>query len=69
MANNKNIPDNDIDLNDEDPQGFENTHEMRRRNARNAGRQFREKLAEADAAQEREPLLSPAVKGIIGIAE
>ncbi|MBO5576165.1 MAG: SH3 domain-containing protein [Ruminococcus sp.] len=67
MANNKNIPDNDIDLNDEDPQGFENTHEMRRRNARNAGRQFREKLAEADAAQEREPLLSPAVKGIIGI--
>lgn len=41
---------------------------IRRKKARDAGRQFRQRLTEAEEEQAvREPLLSPAVKGIIGI--
>ncbi len=41
---------------------------VRRENARNAGRQFRRRIAEADEEEnEKQPLLSPAIKGIIAI--
>ena len=40
---------------------------IRRKNARDAGRQFRRRITEADEQEEKEPLLSPTVKGIIGI--
>lgn len=42
---------------------------LRRANARNAGRQFRQRITEADEEEEnvRQPLLSPAIKGIIAI--
>lgn len=44
------------------------TAAIRRQKARNAGRQFRSKLNQADEElSEKEPLLSPTVKGIIGI--
>ena len=44
-------------------------HEQRRRDARAAGRQFRQRITEADEPEreDKEPLLSPTIKGIIGI--
>lgn len=43
--------------------------EQRRRNARAAGRQFRQRITEADEAvkPDKEPLLSPSIKGIISM--
>lgn len=40
---------------------------IRRKNARDAGRQFRQRITEADEQEEKQPLLSPTIKGIIGI--
>ncbi len=39
----------------------------RRRHARDAGRQFRQRISEADEEEDKGPLLSPTVKGLIGI--
>lgn len=65
--NDKKPQDEQFDLAERDSSKQYDDASIRRQKARNAGRQFRQRLTEAEQEQVKEPLLSPAVKGIIGI--